>query len=408
MKFNLLIGFILFTFSTYSQNAITIGTKTIIHSEILNEDRILEIHLPKGYEKSDKSYPILYLLDSFYNFSHAVGTVEYLYLNELIPEMIIVGIRNTKRNRDLTPDSPEVSKKDRERMGIIGGADNFMAFFEKELIPHVEKTYKAAPYKVIVGHSLGGLFNVYSFFKKPNLFNAYLTISPSLWYPNEVISQEFENVLKNPSELSEAFYMTLANENSRTMRGNVLKLSGEFENYINVHKDTGLRFKYDPMPEESHGSIGLPSIYFGLRFIFQPTQYKIPKTKEEIMAQGGPDSAIEKVITYFNLLSEKYGFEVTNEYALNDLGYAFQKIEEFKEYSITVFKANIEAHPDSYKAYSSLGSAYEKLGQLQKAKHNYQIALRLIKETEDPEWEFSQADLDNLEKKIKAKDGNQH
>ncbi len=406
MKYNLLIGFILLSFLNYSQNSITIGKTTIIHSKILNEDRVLEIHLPKNYENSDKIYPVLYLLDSFYNFSHAVSTVEYLYLNELIPDMIIVGIRNTRRNRDLTPDSPKASKKDRERMGTTGGADKFIAFFEKELITHVEKAYKAAPYKVIVGHSLGGLFNVYSFFKKPDLFNAYLTISPSLWYPNEVISQKFENVFNNPSELSQTFYMTLANENSGTMRGNVLKLSGEFENYINVHKNTGLRFKYDPMPEESHGSIGLPSIYYGLQFIFEPTRYKIPKTKEEIMAEGGPDIVIEKAITYFDLLSKKYGFEVTNEYVLNDLGYAFLRIEEFKEYSINVFNANVDAHPISYNAYSSLGSAYEELGELQKAKNNYEIALRLIKETEDPEWEFRQADLDNLEKKIKAKDGN--
>lgn len=405
MKFNLLIGLILLSFSNYSQNAITIGKTTTIHSEILNEDRILEIHLPKSYEES-KTYPALYLLDSFFNFSHAVGTVEYLYLNRLIPEMIIVGIRNTNRNRDLTPDSPELSKKERERMGTTGEADNFMAFLEKELIPYVEKTYKASSYKVIVGHSLGGLFNVYTFFKKPNLFNAYLTISPSLWYPNELISQEFENVFNNPSELSETFYMTLANENRGTMRGNVLKLSGEFKNYINVHKETGLRFKYDPMPEESHGSIGLPSIYFGLRFIFEPIQYTIPKTKEEIMAQGGPDNAIEKAVIYFDLLSKKYGFEVTNEYALINLGYTFLKLEELKEYSVNAFKANVEAHPSSFDAYSTLGMAYEELGELQKAKLNYEKALRLVKKTENPEWEFYQADLDNLENKIKAKDGN--
>tara|TARA_R110002033_G_C3863975_1_gene236724 strand:- start:134 stop:1348 length:1215 start_codon:yes stop_codon:yes gene_type:complete len=403
MKFELLIGLILLSFSNYSQNTIAIGKSTTIHSEILNEDRILEIHLPKSYEKSGKTYPVLYLLDSFYNFSHAVGTVEYLYLNELIPEMIIVGIRNTRRNRDLTPDSPELSKRNRERMGLTAGADKFMAFLDKELIPHIEQTYKAASYKVIVGHSLGGLFNVYTFFKQPELFNAYLTISPSLWYPNELISKEFESIFIDSLEPNRTFYLTLANENSGNMRGNVLKLSGEFQNYISAHKEAGLRFKYDPMPEESHGTIGLPSIYFGLRFIFKPTQYKVPKTKEEIIAQGGPEKTMERTVNYFDNLSEKFGFEVTNEFALNDLGYAFMRIEEFKTYSINAFKANVDAHPNSYDAYSDLGSAYEELGELQKAKHNYQKALRLVKESGDPEWELYQVDLDNLEKKIKTR-----
>ncbi|WNH09748.1 alpha/beta hydrolase-fold protein [Thalassobellus suaedae] len=406
MKYNLIISLILLSFSGYSQNDITIGKTTTIHSKILNEDRILDIHLPKSYEESNKTYPVLYLLDSYYNFSHAVGSVEYLYLNRLIPEMIIVGIRNTKRNRDLTPNSPKLSKKERERMGTVGGADNFITFFENELIPYIEKTYKSAPYKVIVGHSLGGLFNVYTFFKKPDMFNAYLTISPSLWYPNDLISQEFDNMFKNSSELNQTFYLTLADEVSGTMRGNVIMLSGKLENYINAHKDTGLRFKYNPMPEESHGSTGLPSLYNGLRFIFEPTQYEIPRTKKEIMAQGGPDSAIEKAETYFNQLSAKYGFEVTNEYALTDLGYAFLKIEEYKIYSVKAFKINAEQHPNSFDAYSTLGMAYEALDELQKAKYNYEKALKLVKETEDPEWEFYQTDLDNLAKKIKAKTDN--
>jgi predicted alpha/beta superfamily hydrolase len=404
MKIKFLILFILLSFTSYSQNAITIGETLTIYSKILDEERTLDIYLPKNYDESDKTYPVLYLLDSFYNFSHAVGTVEYLLLNELIPEMIIVGIRNTRRNRDLTPNSPELSERHKKRLGLTGGANKFIDFFDKELIPHMEQTYKAAKYKVIVGHSLGGLFNVYTFLKRPELFNAYLTISPSLWYPNELISQEFESTFTNLLEPNRAFYLSLANENSGNMRGNVLKLSGAFENYINTHKEANLRFKYDPMPKESHGSIGLPSIYFGLRFIFEPIQYTIPRTKEEIMAQGGPDKAIEKTIEHLDQLSEKLGFEVTNKYAINDLGFAFLRIEEFKKYSIKAFKANIEAHPNSYDAYSDLGSAYEKLGELQKAKTNYEKALKLIKKAQDPEWELYQNDLDNLENKIKAKE----
>jgi predicted alpha/beta superfamily hydrolase len=403
MKFKFLIGLILFSFSSYAQNAITIGDTKTIRSEILNEDRILEIHLPVSYGKSDQTYPVLYLLDSFYNFSHAVGTVEYLQLNRLIPDMIIVGIRNTNRNRDLSPDSPELSKEERERMGTPGEADDFIAFLEKELIPHIEEKYKAAPYRVIFGHSLGGLFNVYTFFKNPELFDAYLTVSPSLWYPNELISLDFEDVFKDPSKLSTTFYMSLANENKGNIRGNVLKLSGEFNNYINGHDDADLRFKYEPMPEESHGTIGLPSIFSGLPFIFEPLHYEIPRTIEEIHAQGGPEAAIQNLFTYFDELSDKYKFEVTSENALTDLGYAFLRLEEYKEYSVIAFKANVEARPDSYEAYSSLGMAYEENGELEKAKANYEKALSLVMETDDPEWEFYKADLKNLKRKMETK-----
>ncbi|WP_253256284.1 hypothetical protein [Formosa algae] len=199
------------------------------------------------------------------------------------------------------------------------------------------------------------------------------------------------------------FYLTLANENVGNMRGNVLKLSGEFKNYINAHKKSGLRFKYDPMPNESHGTVGLPSIFFGLRFIFEPIQYKTPKTEDEIMALGGPDKSIEKTIKYYNQLSEKFGYKITSDYALNDLGYSFLRIEKFKKYAVKVFKIRVESNPYSFDAYSDLGFAFEELGELQKAKLNYKMALQLIKEAENPEWEFYQINLDKLEKKIKAK-----
>ncbi|GGX32956.1 alpha/beta hydrolase-fold protein [Aquimarina muelleri] len=408
MKFNLFIGLILISLSTYAQEPITIGHTATIHSQILDEDRLLEIYLPKDYDTSNKTYPVMYLLDSFLNFRHAAASAEFLYFDQRIPEIIIVGIRNTHRNRDLTPESPNLDPKNRERLGNIGGADNFIAFLENELMPHIENTYRTAPYKIISGHSLGGLFNVYSFFKHPELFNAYITISPSLWYPIDNIFNGFDTIFPNPSKMNQTFYMTLANEISGNMRGNVIKLSGDFENYINTNKDTGLRFKYNPMPEESHLSVGLPSIFFGLRYIFEPTQYKRSKTKAAIMAQGGPKKAIENIVTYFNEVSKTYGFEISNESALIDLGYDLIKIEDLKPYAVDVFKANLEAHPDSYDAYSMLGMAYENIGELQKAKDNYKIALNMVMKTDNFEWEAYKTDVDKIENKIKAKTDNKH
>lgn len=93
-----------------------------------------------------------------------------------------------------------------------GGADNFLTFLNKELIPFVEKSYRAAPYNILVGHSLGGLLNSYSFCVKPKLFNAYITISPSLWYSHDVLEKELDEVLINHKDISSKFYLTIANE----------------------------------------------------------------------------------------------------------------------------------------------------------------------------------------------------
>lgn len=83
----------------------SIGKSEILFSEILDEDRQLDIHLSESYNTSDKKYPVVELLDRNYNFIHTTRITKFLYLNWLVPEMVIVGVRNTNRNKYLTPGS---------------------------------------------------------------------------------------------------------------------------------------------------------------------------------------------------------------------------------------------------------------------------------------------------------------
>ena len=401
MRCSFLLVLLFFGITATAQNDISIGHTESLYSELMQEERKLDIHLPQNYDTTKKTYPVLYLLDSYYNFKHVVGTVEYLILNRKIPDLIIVGIRNTNRARDLTPDASEIGEYHQKRLGTTAGADAFLSFIEKELIPHIEKNYRASPYRILEGHSLGGLFSVYTIFQKPELFSSHVIISPSLWYTNKTIEQALEDVFPDPAPLKNtSYYVSLATENGGTMRGNIYKLNGEFANYSNAHKDANIRYKYESMPLESHGSLGLPSTFFGLRYIFEPTQYEVPSTPEAIKAQGGPQQALTKTLAYFDQLSEQYGFEVTNEYALIDLGYKFIKIEEYKPYAVEVFTENVKAHPNSFDAHSTLGMAYEEMDDLLKAKEHYEKALELVLATGDPEWTFYQIDLDNINQKI--------
>lgn len=398
MKYFLLPLAFMLSYFSYSQQDITIGKTFSLHSEILDEDRLLDIYLPKNYQEGSKKYPVLYLLDSYYNFTQAVGTVDYLILNKLIPEMIIVGVRNTRRIRDLTPESFELDQRNKDRLPNRGGADDFLSFLETELIPYIEEQYRAAPYKVLVGHSLGGLLNTYCFYKKPELFEAHITISPSLWYKNILFETSLDSALKDHRDIHSVFYLTIANEGG-TMLGNTYKLAGKFISYIKQNQDVDLRFKFEPMFEQSHGSVGMPSLYNGLPFIFEPIHYDVPKGKEDIIAQGGTEEALKKLQLYFEDLSKKYGFQVNDEKAMTNLGYSLLNESEFSEDAIEVFKLNLQNHPESFDAYSNLGAAYEKTGDLKLAKENYEKALNLVKTTGDPEWEFYQTDLNRVNSK---------
>jgi len=106
MKYELLIiSLILSNYLSFSQRIWAADWSAILFSEILDEDRQPEIHLPESYNTSDKKYPVVELLDRNYNFIHTTRITKFLYLNWLVPEMVIVGVRNTNRNKYLTPGS---------------------------------------------------------------------------------------------------------------------------------------------------------------------------------------------------------------------------------------------------------------------------------------------------------------
>ena len=86
---------------------IAIGTKQILHSIILNEDREYWVSLPESYSKEEssyKKYPLLIVLDGNIHFKAIAGMVNYMssdnYRSWKIPEMIVVGIQNVDRRRD--------------------------------------------------------------------------------------------------------------------------------------------------------------------------------------------------------------------------------------------------------------------------------------------------------------------
>jgi enterochelin esterase-like enzyme len=137
----------------------------MIHSKILGEDRSLFIYNPdKNGANLLPSYPVLYTLDEN-DMTLVTGLVKYLSAyNEQMSPMIVVGIDGgAARIRDLTPthslldnlghldSSPDSWLKD------SGGSERFTQFIREEVVPYVEQHYKAGPFRILAGHSVGGL-----------------------------------------------------------------------------------------------------------------------------------------------------------------------------------------------------------------------------------------------------------
>src|SRR6478672_1871601 len=148
-----------------NDNKIIIGKIDSVYSNVLKEQRKIWVYTPdmtSGDHSAGHHYPVLYLLDGDGHFPSVVGLIQQLSQvngNSVLPEMIVVGIPNTNRTRDLTPthiksDQPMM---DTNSSRNTGGGEQFVSFIEHELIPHIDSAYPTAPYKILVGHSFGGL-----------------------------------------------------------------------------------------------------------------------------------------------------------------------------------------------------------------------------------------------------------
>jgi hypothetical protein len=355
-KLQFLIVIILFQLplSGIAGKDIVIGKKVSINSAVLGEERTMLVYLPDSYEFTDNKYPVLYLLDGGYHFHHVSGIVNFLSGQGKIPEMIIVGITNIDRNRDFLPPDPFT-------LNNIGQADRFMLFLKQELLPYMNSKYRTQPYNIIMGHSHGGNLATNLFINHPDLFDGYISISPTLWYANNSLITQAEMNIPDKYDKAKQYYMTLGNE------PRYFESLSQFQVIIQNKNPELLEFEYVKMPEENHGTIPHLSVYNGLEFIFDGW---IPSP--EIFLEG-----LKSIDEHYKKQSRKYGFIIEpTENIINRCGYAFLNDGNTGE-AIKVFKANVARFPASANVYDSLGEAYEKEGNLKLALDNYSEASKI-------------------------------
>lgn len=362
-----------------------------IKSTVLNEERVVLVRTPAGYENNKLSYPVLYMTDGDGHMGHTASTIEFLVRNGRMPDLIVVGVTNTDRTRDLTP----VKSTARNAAGELqsptsGGADNFLKFFETELIPEIEKQYRVHPYRIFAGHSLGGLFAIHSMITKPGLFNSYVAVSPSLQWEKAEALKRAEDFLKNQKELKVTLFVSLGDEPGPI--GDSYKRFTEALAKSNIKE---FQWKAEHMTDEDHGSLVLRSHYAGLRKVFDGW---IP---DRDLLTGGVSGGLKGLDAHYKKLSERFGYQIpAPEPFINQLGY--QLLFEGKpEDAIAAFKANVERYPQSANVYDSLAEAYERGGRLDLAEPLYEKARVLGEQNNDPNTAIFKTNYERVHAKLK-------
>ncbi len=255
IKIILLALALLVSVKVSSQDGYTLK-KDSIQSDILKQNRKISIFLPEGYDAKDAKFPVLYVLDADGRDQHTVPTARFLFVNGKMPKAIIVGVFNIDRNHDFLPDSSQAANTG-------GGADNFLQFFKKELIPYVNKNFKAEPFNVLIGHSFGGVFVMHALLNDPDLFDAYIAIDPSFWYKNEMQVKSAQLEFMKAKNWDKPIF--ISGREGSGMKGMGIT---SMEKVLKSSAPAGLKWKIVAYPNEDHGSVPFKSVYDGLRFIF--------------------------------------------------------------------------------------------------------------------------------------------
>jgi len=368
--------FIIPTSAQEDGDPVSIGKYRKLHSKILNEDRILLVNLPEGYNETTNSYPVLYILYGGQPqgyFAEAVHIVGRLNEASRIPDMIIVGVKNTDRYRDCLPIN---------RNGEPGGADNFLKFFIEELIPFVDKSYRTKNFRILLGPQAGAAFSVYALMENPELFRVNIITNPFWIRSNrEYMLTKANDFFSKEGLLDNFLFMTnnTSGDNEATM-----EYLRKFTTIVEEGKKRDFTLILNPLEKREVGIISSPGLKKGLETFFE--KYKFPG---EIQIDG-----LEDLKQYYRNLSQNYGYEVDiPEFTLIRQGDKLEERDKLEEAKI-VFEYVVEKYPHDLNSYARLAELHRRWG-------NYNLSIKYYEQfLERRKMPFIERRLNSLEKYI--------
>ncbi len=339
-------------------SALSIANRYEINSGINSELREFYVSLPASYESGQDHYPVLYLLDADQNMEHAVASARMLAQWRGVPEIIIVGIPSTNRLRDYTP-TQVVSYSDQS-----GGGEQFVAFIEQVLIPHIDANYRTHSFRILSGHSLSGLLAANELAQASDTFDAYIIIAPSLWWNDfEMLENAPQQFMQN-DELTAAAYFGIGEHDGFGMKQELKR----YVDAIAAADNELLRFDHKIYSGEGHMSAPMPVTYDGLLFVFSDIPYA-EENWEHFSTAG--------FLAREQGLQEKYGATAVQT-AETYVGLANYLLRQGDfEGAVAVFARNAEIYPGFAPYLAWLANAYVLNGEIENAIIEYEKAYEL-------------------------------
>jgi hypothetical protein len=339
--------------STYN-----IGKSLTIDSKVLEGEVTYHVHLPYGYEESEETFPVIYLMNGHLmtTFASSVAIIEKLS-GKRIPDMIVIGISNTgvARNYWACPNDS----------GSVEPADKFYSFLETELLPKTQKDYRTNGYKILMGQSNTGLYVTYNLLFYPDLFNDYIVSSPMFGWCSEFYMEQTKSFLQTKETVNKKLYISYGDMDYIE----VLDHIDDYKEILEQHAPKDLHWKLEKF--ENTGHVPLMTLNNALLYFF--SEYTMTTERKKF--------SIPEIESHFEKLSKEYGFTVIPKSGVL-LDIAFDLRDENKlDEAIEMFDYLISLYPNSALNYYGKGLVFLRKKETDLAKECFNKSLEI-----DPEY----------------------
>lgn len=390
--FFLLITFCSFNYSQAQEKGTQniVGTNFLIKSEVLGEEREIQVYLPEDYETSDKQYPVLFLLDGQRLFLYGASLLKSFTKFEQSPEFIVVGITNEYPQRF---------------SHFSGGARKFIDFLEKDVIIFVNDNFRTSGERLLFGWEYGGGLVIQTMAEKPELFDAYIAASP---FPLSERIKAVDSLLTNNTTFEKVLYFTAAVDEGMVKDG-----TDKLNDLLTNKMSNKLNWTYRQLEDEEHRSTPYATIYHGLRTYYHYYPELQFNSLESFTKSGG----LTHVYNYYKQRANQFGFaeELTpwTMFSLTRNAMRAGNYEQFDDFvsefkpknylnqirvsracsiaafylqhnqndkALEIFSSLSTTHPNSERPLNGLGDVYSAMKDEKKAAEYYQKAKELKKD----------------------------
>ncbi len=342
---------------------INFGHYRILHSEILDQDRILYIHLPEDYHRSNTAYPVVFQLYSHFTYNYylpAIRATQMMATMGEAPGIIVVGLMNREfRYRDLLPE---------DHWGGTSEIEKFQGFFQKELIPFLKERYRVQDYRILSGPQAGAAFGLYTLAEYPEVFNAVIISNP-FWIQScrSTLLEKFSQASIQNDFDNKFLMITYGKE----MDKEEIQCLDSLSLLAGSIQDSGFEYHLNPI-EPGSAFTASTGIEKGLKLLFRDFPYPRSDSASDL-------AAIER---HYHSLSQKFAYQIAiPELALVYQGDQFIQ-EENPEKALEIFQKMHELYPEGLMGLDRLGSLYRQKGEYALALEYYRSFLE--KQAGDP------------------------